>query len=457
MKKTDEELAAKIEKLRKRIEDELNEESPLSKMELSVEEEKRKLGQRMMDEKLNGFPVEDGQPRPCPKCKMMVNVRAKNVPRTFRSLSGEHSFRRNYHYCNSCNEGFYPRDAEIGLPKDAEVSDEMAKRLADFFLNDPYETAEERWTVHYPHTPVSSNQFRQEAERIGEKLEFADESVLASALQPLTAAKPDILYVQNDGTMVSMRGKLWREVKGAVIFSSEKHCRRTKSKRGKIMGAHYVAVLGDQEAFIRVLRPTLKVANMMKAKRVVWIADGAKGNWLLARRMCPLATHILDWFHAIEHASDCAKVLFGDADPCVKLFVNQVEQLLRTGQLKQCLKELRQLIEMVPNGQPLKAVTELIRYYRENQCRMQYDRYLADGLLIGSGPIEAAHRHVIQTRMKKAGQHWGERGGRCMARMRAAYRTAGPERFLKAINWAYRETRTYGRLPKPLKRRASNR
>lgn len=60
------------------------------------------------------------------------------------------------------------------------------------------------------------------------------------------------------------------------------------------MGAHYVAVLGDQEAFIRVLRPTLKVANMMKAKRVVWIADGAKGNWLLARRMCPLVTGIGD-------------------------------------------------------------------------------------------------------------------------------------------------------------------
>ena len=121
MKKTDEELAAKIEKLRKRIEDELNEESPLSKMELAVEEEKRKLGQRMMDEKLNGFPTEDGQPRPCPKCKMLVKVRAKNVPRSFRSLSGEHSFRRNYHYCKSCNDGFYPRDAEIGLPKDADL------------------------------------------------------------------------------------------------------------------------------------------------------------------------------------------------------------------------------------------------------------------------------------------------------------------------------------------------
>ena len=87
----------------------------------------------------------------------------------------------------------------------------------------------------------------------------------------------------------------------------------------------------------------------------------------------------------------------------------------------------------------------------------RYDAYLEQGLLIGSGPIESAHRHVIQRRMKQAGQHWEERGGRRMARMRAAYRTAGPRRFFEAIHWANRETMRKGRMAKPTKRRASNR
>ena len=77
--------------------------------------------------------------------------------------------------------------------------------------------------------------------------------------------------------------------------------------------------------------------------------------------------------------------------------------------------------------------------------------------LVSSGVIESTHRHVIQARMKRAGQHWGHRGGRQMARMRAAYKTAGPDRFFDAIHWAHRETMLHGRLPKPLKRRASNR
>jgi hypothetical protein len=457
MKKTDEERRAEIEKLRALIEKGLSEKSLLSQMELAVEEEKRQLGQRRMDEKLDELGPEDGKPRTCPKCGAAARVRAKNVMRVFKSLSGVHTFRRHYHYCENCKEGFYPRDAQLGLPKDSEVSTEVAKRLADFYLNDPFEVAEQRWPVHYPFMPASANQFRQDAERLGEKLETADEAVLASALQSPSTMKPDVLYVQNDGAMVSMQNGEWSEVKSAVVFTDDKHLKGTDQHRGEIADAHYVSVLGDQTAFTQVLKPTLQVMNAMRAAVVVWLADGARGNWVLASKLFPRAIQILDWFHAVEHASDCAKLLLGEGDPCVGLFVQRIEHLLLTGQVKQCIRELQAIIELAPSGAPLKALTELIGYYQQHQRRMRYDEYLAQGFLIGSGPIESAHRHVIQRRMKQAGQHWGQRGGRRMARMRAAYRTAGPARFFDAIHWANRETIRNGRLPKPMKRRASNR
>ncbi|HEY4884312.1 MAG TPA: hypothetical protein VII08_11830, partial [Myxococcales bacterium] len=43
------------------------------------------------------------------------------------------------------------------------------------------------------------------------------------------------------------------------------------------------------------------------------------------------------------------------------------------------------------------------------------------------------HRHVLQTRMKRAGQRWSLRNARRMARLRAAYRTAGALGFYDAI------------------------
>jgi hypothetical protein len=219
-----------------------------------------------------------------------------------------------------------------------------------------------------------------------------------------------------------------REVKSAVVFSDENHLRGTAERRGQISQAHYVSVLGDQDAFKKVLSPTLQVMNAARAAMVVWLADGARGNWGLAGMLAPRAIQILDWFHAVEHASDCAKLLFGEGDLCARLFSARVEHLLISGQVKRCIKELQDTIEFAPGGAALKSLTELLSYYRENERRMRYDDYVGRGLLIGSGAIESAHRHVIQRRMKQAGQHWGERGGRRMARMRAAHRHSRPSK-----------------------------
>jgi hypothetical protein len=95
----------------------------------------------------------------------------------------------------------------------------------------------------------------------------------------------------------------------------------------------------------------------------------------------------------------------------------------------------------VPRGrgqrEALEALENLVRYYRTNANRMKYRRYREDGLPIGSGAVESAHRHVLQTRMKRAGQRWALRNARRMARLRAAYRTAGARRFYDAIRRAH--------------------
>jgi hypothetical protein len=51
---------------------------------------------------------------------------------------------------------------------------------------------------------------------------------------------------------------------------------------------------------------------------------------------------------------------------------------------------------------------------------MNYKTYKQMGLLIGSGPIEAAHRNVIQQRMKRSGQRWTKEGLQQIANLRVA-------------------------------------
>ena len=81
---------------------------------------------------------------------------------------------------------------------------------------------------------------------------------------------------------------------------------------------------------------------------------------------------------------------------------------------------------------------------------MQYSRFRELGLPVGSGLVESAHRHVLQARMKRAGQRWSLVRGRRMARLRAAYRTAGARRFHSALREAtVRRARPANRRPLP--------
>lgn len=448
---TRESLAA----LAKLADEAMSKKSPMSEMELGIEEEKRALGQRLMDEKLTRLPSEDGRPKSCPRCGKRVPVRAKAVPRTFKSLSGTHTFSRNYHYCQKCEYGFYPQDKFLGLAEDAEMTEQLERRVADFVVNDTFDAGVARMKFHYG-LELSSNAFRLVAQRLGTKLEASNEVVLHSGLLAPPKEDTPLLYVLNDGSMVSTRDG-WKEVKTAVVFRDHERVASEEDVRGFIECARYVSVLGAQQEFKASLRNALRSENAGCAKKVVWIADGAIGNWSLASMVCPKAIQILDWYHAIEHAALAAKILLGEGASLAVAFTERIRTLLWNGQVDVVLAELKSCLPLCESAEQRTAIRNLRRYYRNNAHRMDYRTFRQQGLLIGSGIIESAHRHVIQTRMKKAGQHWGNTGGRRMARMRAAYRTAGPDRFYDAIHWAYRETRAAPRIRKPAKRYASNR
>ena len=64
---------------------------------------------------------------------------------------------------------------------------------------------------------------------------------------------------------------------------------------------------------------------------------------------------------------------------------------------------------------------------------MRYAWCEAQGLPIGSGAIDSAHRHVLQKRLKLAGQHWIPKRAVRLAKLRAAQATCGPKAVYGAI------------------------
>ena len=136
-----------------------------------MERAKNAAAERAMEELLTEMGPEDGAPKPCPSCGVAVSVHTRNVERTITSLQGSHTLLRHYYYCRRCSTGFYPRDAQLGLPSDGALSLEMERRVLDFAVSAPYDECAARWRVHYPHAEFSENQFRQVAQRVGSRAE----------------------------------------------------------------------------------------------------------------------------------------------------------------------------------------------------------------------------------------------------------------------------------------------
>ncbi|HUK66303.1 MAG TPA: ISKra4 family transposase [Anaeromyxobacteraceae bacterium] len=413
----------------------------MSEMELSVEELKRGTGEPSIALMLSRMKPEKPTGKACPKCGKRIPVKARDRERTVQSLAGPVTFKRNYHHCQECKYGFYPVDRLLGLPEEGELTGELEKRILDFAVNDVYGECAARWRLHYERR-FSENLFRSTVARVGQQCTTADQGRLQEELKPRQKAA-EVLVVEVDGSMLPIRGEEpWKEAKVGVTY------RHDTAGNEPISGtSRYVAVVNGLGEFAPVLEDLLEVENIDDVGKVVWLGDGAVCNWSLADQLCPDAVQILDWHHAVEHAMDCGKVLLGEDSPLLPLWQRRAEELLATGDPEALISEVMDCLELIEprkrdTRERLQALEDLVRYYRSNARRMKYRLYREDRLPIGSGAVESAHRHVLQTRMKRAGQHWAIKNARRMARLRAAYRTAGPLRFYAAIRRAHWDTLT---------------
>lgn len=425
----------------------------LTSMEEEIDAAAEDFKQKTLAARIDALPDEGTHAKPCPRCGRKVRVRRSRVERKLRTRAGELRLLRNYHYCDRCKYGFYPRDRELGIPEEGTLSFELEKRILDFGINDTFAEAASRWSLHYGWS-ISENLVRRVVDRVGKRLDGVDDRYLQHALAQPEERQSELVLVQTDGSMLPTRVG-WKEAKVAAVVRQEHYSSRREVRRGHVSQARYVAVLGGQEEFKDALDRTLRVERARKAERIVWLADGAHGNWRLASELAPGCIQLLDWFHAVEAGTDCGKVLLLDCPELQPLWQSTIERLLYEGKIEELIEQLMDCIDLV-GGRELEAVNDLVRYYRNNRLRMNYPRYLREGLPIGNGVAESSHRHVLQVRMKRAGQRWSLPKGRRMARLRAAYRTGGPKRLHRAIRIAAEATRVAA-VPQRLRMRASNR
>jgi hypothetical protein len=448
-----------VEELARRHVDSADRPLTMTDMELAVERMASGGKPPAIAAMLNRMRPEKRTAKACPRCAKRTPVKARDRQRTVESMAGSVTYRRNYHYCADCKHGFYPADRLLGVPEEGALTEELEKRVLDFAVNDVFGEGAARWKMHYPFS-ISDNLLRRVADRVGRAAEEADQAELQQKLLAREQRAP-VLVVENDGGHLPMRGaEPWKEAKVGVIRTATVHPETNVVTVDK-ESPRYVAVLGNQDEFAAAMQSALQAEGGIANRFIAWLGDGAPGNWTLAQSLClgcSRIVQILDWHHAVEHGMTLGRALLGEDESVLGLWKARLETLLFVGNNDLLVSELMACLDESTPSPAIEVLDDLVRYYRANCNRMDYAKYRSVGLPIGSGTVESAHRHVLQVRMKRAGQHWSQTRARRMVRLRAAYRTAGAAKFHRAIRSSPVQRQRNPAKAKPARKRyASNR
>jgi hypothetical protein len=141
------------------------------------------------------------------------------------------------------------------------------------------------------------------------------------------------------------------------------------------------------------------------------VGDGAP--WLAAQareRFGANSRYLLDLYHACDYL---AAVWPGD-----KAEVHRHRDALKDGRLQSVLNALGEKMEPPETPEPEAPARAALRYLQNRLDQLDYPSALRSGLPVGSGLIESAHRHLLQSRLKIAGAWWTRTHAHNMTQLR---------------------------------------
>jgi hypothetical protein len=362
--------------------------------------------------------------RRCPRCGGRVRVDSWR-PRQVRTVCGPIRLRRPWYTCRPCGHGFSPVDATLAVPVRARLSEALSGWVVRLGATTTFREAA-ALLADLTGVEVAADTIRAQSEQCGTRLAAAEATVAQvqatrEAADPVAPA-PGTLVVEADGVMVRYRDG-WHEVKvglvggvvdGELVAPSYVAAREEvacfgprllaeAARRGALAVIGWAGPLGGRS--LAVLRP------------VHLVADGAPWIWGMAEEHFGRRTEVVDFYHASQHLWEAARAVHGMEGGEVTAWAHARRHEL----YKHGVAPVRAALTAARASTP--AAAETLRrergYFATNAARMDYPAIRRRGLPIGSGAVESSAKHVVQQRMKRAGQRWSDDGGRAMLALRA--------------------------------------
>ncbi len=421
------EIATEVEAL---ISPEALEALDFEALETSARRRALELAARAVEQRLNSDHTDHvGAAAPC-DCGQTARYAGRRAKR-FETVLGSMHLERAYYDCLHCQKGFCPRDRVLGL-EGRSLSPAVTRMVGTVGALVSFQEGSELLS-ELSGIEVGAKQVERTSEALGREIAAYEQQVI----EPVESSHiPQTLYLGVDGTGVPMRrceltgrpGKQpdgsakTREVKLCTLWSAEARDDedRPVRDRGSVSYSAAIETAATQDVdstvapFWQRVEREAKRRGFDRARRQVFLGDGALWIWNLADELFPRATQIVDLFHAMEHLSEVARAIYGASSDLATAWARQRYDELEAGDLDALLGVLR------THQTSCEEARKAAAYFQRNQHRMRYHRFRAKGLCTSTGVVEAGCKVVVGHRLKRAGMHWSLNGANAILALRCA-------------------------------------
>ena len=373
------------------------------------------------------------------RCGQRMTSRGRRAKGLLTTL-GSVPFGRSFYQCPQCREGRFPDDECLDVVKTS-YSPGVRRLMARAGSQTQFEQAAED-LLCYAGLEIEPREIERVAEEVGRQVEqwlseqqqrLRDSGISDSAkLQPHTK-----FYVSFDGTGVPVRKS---ELVGRPGKQPDGSARTREAKLGCVFtqvgldkegypqrdpdSTTYVGAIESSTLFGWRMYAEAVRRGLGQAKTVIVLTDGQRYNYTIAQTHFSGAVHIVDLFHAYEHLTAIAQLLWGQEAKAPKAW----RDLLEAGDICRLVRKAGK--QLPASAKAKKAMIKELRYFENNAPQMRYAEFRKNDFFVGSGVVEAGCRTVIGERLKQSGMRWSVRGANAIIALRCCILSGRFEDFL---------------------------
>jgi hypothetical protein len=172
-----------------------------------------------------------------------------------------------------------------------------------------------------------------------------------------------------------------------------------------------------------VLRQMARDVHLCRARQTIAVTDGAEWIARLVEQNLPKqTTAILDFYHAAEHVHQARRIVFGAGDEAGRTWAEELIGALLNAPWESWWERPVSTRARLRSPAKRVALDGLMQYLLTRRRKVDYARFRAMGLKIGSGTTESSCKSHAR-RLKGIGMRWTAANAEAMTGLEALYQS----------------------------------